>query len=438
MSANPVVKEQYEELPYPHRNPEDERAGLRTTDMDTLDKIRFYGFGGDKDFSNARFLIAGCGTGDSVIYLAYQLQAYPNAKLVALDISDASLNVAKQRAAIRGYDNIEWIQVSLLDVVNMDLEPFDYINCLGVLHHLPDPEEGLAALTNVLKPDGAMGLMVYAQYGRSAIYMMQDLIRGFITPEDTYHSKIRKVRSILKSLGPLHWINRSGLPIANEIASDAGLYDLLLHEQDRAYTVPEFYAFVESAGLQLNHLFTWQNGLGNATYHYPKLVISDPELLEALSKKTKKEQYAIMELWHGVIFKHYCFAARDNLSYPSLDDHTLIPEFAYHITDDILEGFRKNANEEKPRVQFAIPNLDMETLNVDKTPYLGSFLNLIDGQRSIAEIFSAIQKEHDVEQVQLEQEFSILCDAFHIYDWLYLRTADSPEIERFKVIPIPE
>ncbi len=54
---------------------------------------------------------------------------------------------------------------------------FDLIVCTGVLHHLADPDAGLRALRSVLKPDGAMYLMVYAPYGRTGVYMLQDYCR---------------------------------------------------------------------------------------------------------------------------------------------------------------------------------------------------------------------------------------------------------------------
>jgi 2-polyprenyl-3-methyl-5-hydroxy-6-metoxy-1,4-benzoquinol methylase len=43
-----------------------------------------------------------------------------------------------------------------------------------VLHHLADPDAGLRALRSVLKPEGAIDLMVYARYGRTGISMLQD------------------------------------------------------------------------------------------------------------------------------------------------------------------------------------------------------------------------------------------------------------------------
>ncbi len=68
-------------------------------------------------------------------------------------------------------------ELSLLDLPGSGLGPFDYIDCCGVLHHLPDPAPGLRALLSVLAPGGGLGLMVYAPHGRTGVYMLQDALR---------------------------------------------------------------------------------------------------------------------------------------------------------------------------------------------------------------------------------------------------------------------
>jgi 2-polyprenyl-3-methyl-5-hydroxy-6-metoxy-1,4-benzoquinol methylase len=50
------------------------------------------------------------------------------------------------RAAARGLDNIAFEEGSILELPRSGLGPFDYVDCCGVLHHLPDPAAGLAAL----------------------------------------------------------------------------------------------------------------------------------------------------------------------------------------------------------------------------------------------------------------------------------------------------
>src|SRR5262245_18572764 len=172
-----TVRSQYEHLPYPHRDPENERRELRRTWLDDLPMIAHYGYGGAQPFQQGfRVLVAGGGTGDGTIFLAEQVRN-TDAEVVHLDLSSARRTLAQKRAEIRGLKNIRWMHESLLDLPRLGLRTFDYINCVGVLHHLDDPDAGLKALLGVLKDDGVLGLMVYALYGRTGVYQMQSLMR---------------------------------------------------------------------------------------------------------------------------------------------------------------------------------------------------------------------------------------------------------------------
>ena len=73
-------------------------------------------------------------------------------------------------------ENLELHQLPIESVQEIG-RSFDLVVCTGVLHHLPDPDRGLRALRDVLRPSGAMRLMVYARYGRAGIYMMQEYCR---------------------------------------------------------------------------------------------------------------------------------------------------------------------------------------------------------------------------------------------------------------------
>lgn len=53
---------------------------------------------------------------------------------------------------------------------------FDFINCVGVLHHLPDPIRGIQTLALKLAPGGLMHIFVYAELGRWEIQLMQKAI----------------------------------------------------------------------------------------------------------------------------------------------------------------------------------------------------------------------------------------------------------------------
>lgn len=72
---------------------------------------------------------------------------------------------------------VQFKQANLLDIDSLDIGTFDFVNCIGVLHHLSSPLAGLRTLNTVLKPDGGMNLMVYGELGRRGIYDFQDMYR---------------------------------------------------------------------------------------------------------------------------------------------------------------------------------------------------------------------------------------------------------------------
>jgi 2-polyprenyl-3-methyl-5-hydroxy-6-metoxy-1,4-benzoquinol methylase len=150
---------QYEAYPYPHRDPRDEAKRLVVGSPGHLREVDYWVFGATRPASRPlRALIAGGGSGDATIMLAQQMaQEGREGTVTWLDRSAAALKIARSRAAARGLTNIVWEQRSLLDLPESGLGPFDYIDCCGVLHHLPDPEAGLRALLSVLAPGGGMG-----------------------------------------------------------------------------------------------------------------------------------------------------------------------------------------------------------------------------------------------------------------------------------------
>ncbi len=301
----PQVRQQYEELPYPPRDPLDEKNRLVKTWLDDLPMINHYCFSGKQSFGERfRALVAGGGTGDATIFLAEQLR-HTNAEIVHLDLSEASIAVARQRAQARELENISWLNESLLALPDLGLAPFDYINCSGVLHHLADPDAGLRALLAVLKGTGALGIMVYAEHGRTGVYQMQTLMRMINQGETDAQRKIANTREVLASLPNTNWFRRAEKVLYHDHVDlgDAGLYDLLLHSQDRAYTVDELYAwFGDQHGM---HLELTDVGRGRAAY-LPELAVGpqQPPFLGVTRQLPPRQQYAIAELLTGALVTH--------------------------------------------------------------------------------------------------------------------------------------
>ena len=251
--ADAQLAAQYEAYPYPARDPREEAKRLIIGSPSHLREIDYWIFGATRPRSQPlRALIAGGGTGDGTIMLATHLaRSGRPGRVTWLDRSAAAMTIARARAEARGLTNIDWVQGSLLDLPALGLGPFDYIDCCGVLHHLPEPAEGLAALVSVLAPGGGMGLMVYAPHGRTGVYMVQEAL-GLLAPaEQPPVARLDVARRVMRHLPESNWL-RFNRNFADHITGgDAGLYDLLLNPRDRAFTVTAFADLLASAGMEV-------------------------------------------------------------------------------------------------------------------------------------------------------------------------------------------
>lgn len=102
--------------------------------------------------SGSKVLEVGCGVGAQTITLA---KRSPDATIVAMDISEDSLEAAREKIRSAGFENVEFQQA---DVYSMPFEPnaYDHVFVCFVLEHLTNPREALAQLKQVLKPGGTI------------------------------------------------------------------------------------------------------------------------------------------------------------------------------------------------------------------------------------------------------------------------------------------
>jgi SAM-dependent methyltransferase len=252
--ADAQLAAQYEAYPYPARDPREESKRLIIGSPSHLREIDYWVFGATRPTSQPlRALIAGGGTGDGTIMLAtHMARAGRPGRVTYLDRSAGAMKIARARAEVRGLTNIDWVQGSLLDLPELGLGPFDYIDCCGVLHHLPEPSEGLAALVSVLAPGGGMGLMVYAPHGRTGVYMVQEALALLAPADQPPAARLDVARRVMRHLPESNWL-RFNRNFADHITGgDAGLYDLLLNPRDRAFTVTAFADLLAGAGVAVS------------------------------------------------------------------------------------------------------------------------------------------------------------------------------------------
>lgn len=292
------VRDQYEAYPYPARDPADEKRRLVTGSPSHPAEIDHFLFAGRRDWSQPfRVLVAGGGTGDGLVQLAQLMNTAGLAcEIHYLDLSRAAREIAEARLRVRGISGVTFHTDSLLEAEA--LGRFDYIDCCGVLHHLPRPLDGFRALGRALAPGGGLGFMVYAPYGRSGVYPLQeafDALFGTLSPE----AKLAAAKSVLARVPAGHPF-RLNPHLGDHRDSDAGLYDLLLHSQDIAFPVGPLLRTLEEAGLALTG-FTQP-----ALYDLDRLVDRDAQPADL----SAADRMAVAEKLRGTIKVHVGYAVR--------------------------------------------------------------------------------------------------------------------------------
>jgi SAM-dependent methyltransferase len=366
---------QYEAYPYPKRDPRDEAKRLVVGSPSHLREIDHWIFGAGRPAGRPlNALVAGGGTGDATIMLAQQMTTLGRTGQVTwLDRSAASLAIAQARAQARNLTNIVWEQRSLLDLPGSGLGPFDYIDCCGVLHHLPDPAAGLRAVLSVLAPGGGLGLMVYAPHGRTGVYMIQDVLRRLAPPDEPPQQRLDVARRVMKHLPETQWLRNNRFFDDHINGGDAGLYDLLLNPRDRAYTVPEFADLLGDAGLRVT---CWVEPVR----YDPAPLLPDPRLRAKLDMMDLTERAALAEALAGNMSVHivYCVRAGDPPHQPDPFADTAVPVFRELDGATVARGIRPDGTLSVTFDSLRIP--------VALPPLASAILPLVDGQRSVGQI----------------------------------------------------
>ncbi|PWS38917.1 methyltransferase [Falsiroseomonas bella] len=370
---------QYEAYPYPARDPRDEAKRLVVGSPSHLREVDHWIFGARRPASRPLdALMAGGGSGDGTIMLAQQLAWLGRpGRVTWLDRSAHARKVASARAAARGLDNIAFEEGSILELPGSGLGPFDYVDCCGVLHHMPDPAAGLAALVSVLAPGGGIGLMVYAPHGRTGVYMLQDALRLLAPPDQPPPARVEVAKRLWKQVPETAWLRRNPWIEDHIKGGDAGLYDLLLNPRDVAFTVPQLAALIAGAGLRIACLV-------EPLRYDPDTWLADPRLRARTAELDPLQRAALAEAICGNMGIHiaYCVRAEDPVLTPAWEDDAAVPVLRELDGPSLAKGLRPDGvvpvTWDGLRAMVPLPRL------------AGAFLQRVDGRRSWGEITAEV------------------------------------------------
>jgi SAM-dependent methyltransferase len=369
---NSHVAKQYEKwvYPFPIQDLSDPEV-IRHRDGGDFER-NFYTYWPDQEKrEDLDVLVAGCGSNAAARY-AFN---HPEARVTGLDLSASSLAHEQYLKDKHNLKNLTLHQGRIEDIASFGKD-YDFIDCSGVLHHLPDPVAGLKSLAGVLRPKGAMAIMVYGRYGRTGVYMMQEAFRLMGLEQSAEDlATVKHTISQLPKRHPIHeYMSRT-----RDTKYDAGLVDTFLHQQDRAYTVAECLDFAKQAGL--NFINWWDNIF---YYGEGQLNIQDA-LYQKVNAMPEKSIWQFMEVYNGTLGQHsFCLG------------HSTRPEKSYKV-DFSGKDFMKYIPVLRCREVQPPQKLPEGNIAIQRQPYpvytLGAagaaVFRQIDGKKTIQECLKA-------------------------------------------------
>lgn len=354
-----VVSSQYEKWVYPE--PIMDLPGWMANNWQWFDpKISHRLFWPDREYADdLDILIAGCGTNQAAVFAS----SNPGSKVVAIDVSQSSLD---HHHYLKNTFNLKNLELHRLPIENLSSlnQSFDLIVSSGVLHHLADPLVGLQSLAGSLRPEGVIGIMLYATYGRLGVTMLQSVFRELGLGRD--EPSIAIVREALANLPTGHPV-ASYLEIAPDLQYDAGLVDTFLHGRDRTYTVNECLDLTADAGL------VFQDWLLKSPYYPP---LKGNRFNSSIAALPAQQQWSAMERINsrnGCHFFTVCHTDRPTSSY------------AINFAADDFTRFVPSLRHSCRLVGDQLSRYDW-TLGLDAAQL--SFVELVNGQRTIDDIIS--------------------------------------------------
>jgi SAM-dependent methyltransferase len=187
-------------------------------------------------------LVAGCGTGRHAIQTAQQ---YAGARVLAIDLSAASLAYASRKTRELGLTNIDYAQADIMQLADSGRR-FGLVEAVGVLHHLEDPVAGWKILRSLLS-GGFMRLGLYSETARETVVAA----RAFIAEHDFPPTAdgIRRCRQALLAAGGGQTF--PSLPKAADFFSTSECRDLLFNAREHLFTLPQIKGCLQELGLEL-------------------------------------------------------------------------------------------------------------------------------------------------------------------------------------------
>ena len=229
------VKNMYKKYPYPSPSIEISQTN------ELLNLLRIFELESKIKLKNKKFLDAGSGSGHRITNVANH---FTNCDFLGIDISDTSLKISNELKLVKKLSNIRFLQHNIMNTMEM-FGRFDLILCMGVLHHLSNPKQGLKNLVKILEKDGIIFLYLYGKLGGHKRILNKELISILMGKTKNYELGIRLVRELGLNKFDYGW----NLNFKNKYEEDSLIVDSLLHANEILYDYEDIKKLFANSGL---------------------------------------------------------------------------------------------------------------------------------------------------------------------------------------------
>lgn len=307
-SSHFLLQKQYDSLPYPQIPIEQSPQGYYDTLFIHDLRTPYYLYQQKKVNTQDKLILdAGCGSGWTSLFLAY---ANPGAKIIGIDLSSKSIEVAKTRLNYHGFTKTEFYPLSIDDLQQLNCR-FDYINCDEVIYLLPEPQKALQIFQSVLNENGIVRVNFHSYYQRFNFFRMQKLFEeiGLLNenPEDFEIELVKETMdNLTKSvIAKQEWQNKF-LSLDSHDSQPQNLKEAILVnyllQGDKGYTIPQVFTMLKQANLDFLSMVKWRHWNIRDLFKNPN---SLPDMWEMGLAETSVEQelhlYELLNPVHRLI-----------------------------------------------------------------------------------------------------------------------------------------
>ena len=398
------IRQQFDQAPYPRtpleRSPDKDPYLLYTHNLTTAHYLRNREVISTQD---KLILDAGCGTGYTSLVLA---AANPGAKVVGIDISPVSIDLAQKRAAFHGYQNVEFQTLGIYELAQLGLN-FDYINCDEVLYLLPDPQRALQEMRSILNPHGIIRNNLHSYYQRQDFFQAQELFKLMgLQDSSPQQPEIEKVRGTMAGLVDRVYLKSQTWESSYNKDDESVLCNFLL-VGDKGFTIPETINLLEKAELELYSMVDWRQWQVLDLFKEPEnLPIYLSFAIANLSLNQQLEMYELLQPTHRLL-DFWCGHSGETLEKSAVTDWEMTDWQQVTVQLHPLLLTPEAKEEAIEQIQASKPFLISWHLPLTGEPYLletkitSCLLPLWDGSQSFTNLLTRWQSLYNLDPVTL-------------------------------------